>query len=260
MTEQRSVDARGDERPLERPHAPLGVGLRDRAANRVEEPLRIDSVPVHLLRSIERQPDRLEGFRLRERWVRVERTHSSDPNEEVVMHTDVWTYRDTSSLGANIANDRHHRLRGRGARRSRSARSTRRPTRSARATSSSTPARGSSARRSCSPPASIKSDRRDRGEDLRQPDEGRDQERARVRRLDDQRRFVSRPAGLVLRPRRSGASRLGRHGLGPRTSDRRNAHRQGPASAGPCRYSAGKTGLSMLRSTPGGVSIAASRR
>ena len=60
VAEQRSVYSCGDERSLERPHAPLGVRAGTVPADRVEEPLCVDSVPVHLVRSIERLPDRLE--------------------------------------------------------------------------------------------------------------------------------------------------------------------------------------------------------
>ena len=97
MTQQLGVESCDGESALERPDGALGVGRRPTRPHGVEEALRVDVVPVHRL-SIARQPDsgafgeRLLGYD----------PHEAIEQEVPVADLDIWVYRDSSTLGANV--------------------------------------------------------------------------------------------------------------------------------------------------------------
>ena len=101
MAEEVAVDASGYERALEGPHAALGIGGGPSLADRLEEPFEVDPVPVHAV-----QYRFLPGLQGNVSQTSGEGTRSSNPlptAKGVGMQTDVWSYREGSTLGTNIA-------------------------------------------------------------------------------------------------------------------------------------------------------------
>lgn len=100
MAKEVAIRAGDHERPLERPHAALGICCRPSLANGVEEPFGVDGIPVHVFEYLV-----LTGSQDNVSPPSTLGRRPSNPSTPrgIGMHTDVWSYREVSSLGANIA-------------------------------------------------------------------------------------------------------------------------------------------------------------
>ena len=96
-----TVRPRSLERTLERPNRPLGFGCGSTLPNRLEQSFGVDGIPVQQsIGSIERS---IGSRGCLEEGARVGNEFPLTLSKEVEMHSDVWTYRDATELGSNIA-------------------------------------------------------------------------------------------------------------------------------------------------------------